>query len=144
MAWGKSGEDKESAAATELDKIERTARVRWRREFAGSPIGRARKAYARGDMLFQVSLGLDEDREVVYPLGPKEDDGTTEDPNDVLNGIDAEGWDLHSSGFVWVHEGGKSEDRPFGNRDLSIYGQVVGYYVFERRDEDEEEEGEDE
>jgi hypothetical protein len=140
MAWGKSTEDRESAAATELDKIEKAARVKWRREFAGSPIGRARKAYSRGDMLFQTSLGLDEDREVVYPLGPKEDDGVTRDPNDVLNGIDAEGWDLHSTGFVYLHEGGESEDRPFGNRRISIYGQVVGYYVFQRRDDDEDEE----
>jgi hypothetical protein len=132
MAWRKTPEERAAEEAANEARLERLRQAESQRRanrapqsqkaFDRSPIGAARAAYARGDVLHQMSLDLNPGGVASYPLGPEPDAGTADSSNEVLNAIQAEGWDLHSSGFVHAYEGRMN------------HGRLLGFYVFQRRE----------
>ena len=96
--------------------------------FARTPQGRARAAWHAGDRLFQIALPLSETERTTSDhvpshrlnLRPREHDHVT-----VLDAIEAEGWHLEHTGYVY---------RPTG----AGTGEIVGIHtfrVFEKRHE---------
>jgi hypothetical protein len=130
--------DAERAAERAAKDAER-ARIeaeRQQREFDRSPIGIARTAYGRGDRLLQISLDLDSQQPWLIPMTGVGTVRASTDPNEVLNGIAAEGWDLVTAGFPFLEEGSISRDAFLrSGQQVSVKGSVVGFYVFRRRDE---------
>jgi hypothetical protein len=139
MAWRKTPDERAAERAEQEQRLRRLAQAEEARQaakhekrFARSPVGRARAAHAEGRVLFQVHLNLWGDRTDSVPLGPSLDD-ESDDPNDVLNGIQAEGWDLQHAGFVFVSELERREDRFLTGEQTRVSGRAVGFYVFQRR-----------
>jgi Protein of unknown function (DUF2510) len=86
-----------------------------RQEFYGTPAGRARVAYERGQSLFQYELEVGRLEPIVIPSEHHQPPLETTDPVDVLNSVVAEGWKLANSEFHYIEMHG-----------------MVGCYVFKR------------
>lgn len=71
------------------------------------PVARARTAYERGDVVLVISLPA------------------AQDPNEVLNAISQEGWELVNANFVY---------EVFSSVGLTsaITGETTGYFHFNR------------
>lgn len=136
MAWRKSPEEKAAEAERELRAEEDRLAAKQAKRFARTPVGQARAAHADGLTLFQTSLNLRGATTDLVPLGPSLDDDESDDPNDVLNGVEAEGWDLHSAGFVFISELEQHEEKFLAGQLTTVNGRTVGYYVFQRRELD--------
>lgn len=84
--------------------------------FALSPAGRARRAFERGQRLFQYELELGEREPLEIPGVDGEPARATSDPVDILNSVVAEGWKLETGTFFFVE----------------ARGSAIGCYLFKR------------
>jgi hypothetical protein len=84
--------------------------------FALSPAGRARRAFERGQKLFQYELELGEREPMEVPGVDGEPVRATSDPVDILNSVVAEGWKLETGTFFFVE----------------ARGSAIGCYLFKR------------
>jgi hypothetical protein len=99
-----------------------------------SIVGLARRAFAQGDHVFQCSLQVAAQEAVVAAMVGTRVVKTSGDPNEVLNAICSEGWDLVNGSFVFEPEGERSRDRFLASgQQVAVQGQTVGYYLFRRR-----------
>jgi hypothetical protein len=127
------------AEEKEQKRVEAEARKRAeqqereRQAFLHSPVGMARAAFERGDLIFQYSVDvMNQTAIIVAMIGSATSDKTT-DPVAVLNAICREGWDLVNGGFVFVEEGQQSRDKLMSSgQNVAIKGRTVGYYLFKR------------
>ncbi len=118
----------EKEAARNCAEAEREAR-----EFANSPVGRARAAYERGDQVFQYSIDVMSQQAVIVVMVGSATSKRTSDPSDVLNAVSREGWDLVNGSFVFVEEGQQSRDKFLASgQNVAIKGTTFGYYLFRR------------
>lgn len=103
-----------------------------RRRFEASPTGEARTAYSNGALLFQTQFKVSSRTALSIPLGVS-GAARTNDPNDVLNAIANQGWELVSAGFVFEQSGAVSRDKFMSSgQEVRAMGDVWGYYVFRR------------
>jgi hypothetical protein len=104
-----------------------------RREFFESPVGQARTAFERGDLLFQFSIDVMNQKAIIAPMMGGTTTQKTSDPVAILNAVCREGWDLTSGSFVFVEQGQESRDKfTSSGQNVAIKGQTVGYYLFKR------------
>lgn len=123
----------EEQAARDVEKAAKEAE-RKQREFEATPIGKARVAYGRGDALLQIELDLTAQTPWLVPTQGVGTYRTSTDPNEILNGVASEGWDLVTAGFPFLEQGSMSRDKfLMSGQQTSVKGAVVGYYVFRRR-----------
>ncbi len=60
---------------------------------------------------------------------------TTGDPNDELNAVCSEGWELIDSTSVFIQTGQETRDKLIlSGQNVATAGTVVGYYVFKRNE----------
>jgi Protein of unknown function (DUF2510) len=84
--------------------------------FFVSPAGRARRAFERGQRLFQYELELGEREPLEIPGVDGEPARATSDPVDILNAVVAEGWKLETGTFFFVE----------------ARNRAIGCYLFKR------------
>lgn len=123
MALFKSAEDKEAASREAAD-----------RAFWESPVGQARLAHERGDVVFQLAMPLRSQKAVIVPMAGGTSAASEKDWTAELNDVVREGWDLLSGSAVYVQTGQESRDKFMASgQNVAISGQVIGYYLFKRR-----------
>jgi acetyl-CoA acetyltransferase len=78
--------------------------------------GQARTAYQKGFQVFQCQL-----------------DASSRTVVDDINAVCREGWDLVTTGFVFIESGQQSRDKLMkAGQYVSTRGSTMGYYVFKR------------
>src|SRR6266550_692008 len=129
----REAEEKERRrAAAEAQKQAEQAEQE-RQAFLRSPVGMARAAFERGDLVFQYSSDLMNQAAIIVTMVGSTTSRKTQDPVEVLNAICREGWDLVNGGFVFVEEGQQSRDKLMSSgQNVAIKGRTVGYYLFRR------------
>lgn len=124
---------KEQAAREQVER-QRQANVQKARDaFFGTPAGRARTAYERGDLVFQYSHDVMSQKAIIVALVGSTTARLTTDTSLILNSVCREGWDLVSGSFVFVEQGQQSRDKLMSSgQNVAIKGATVGYYLFRR------------
>jgi hypothetical protein len=108
---------------------------RQREAFFRTPAGRARRAFERGDQVFQYSHDVMSQKAIVIPMVGAKNSATTTDPVDILNSVCREGWELVNGSFVFVEQGQESRDKFMASgQNVAIRGTTVGYYLFRRHE----------
>jgi hypothetical protein len=131
----------EEAVANERRQREAAAREaaerrRQNQAFLKTPVGRARTAFANGDLVYQFSINVMNQQAVIIAMVGSASPQTSKDPTAILNSVCREGWDLVNSSFVFVEQGQQSRDKFLASgQNVAIKGETVGYYVFKRREE---------
>jgi hypothetical protein len=98
-----------------------------------SPVGVAEMAYQRGDEVLQLSLSVMSQQAVIVAMVGSSTTKKTTDPNEILNAVCAQGWEIINGSFVFVVEGEQSRDKFLSSgQNVAVKGQTVGYYVFRR------------
>lgn len=121
-----SAADKEAERRQAVDEREA-------REFAVSPVGKARSAFERGDAVFQYSIDVMSQQAIIVIMMGSATTKRTSDPSDVLNAVCREGWELVNGSFVFVEEGQQSRDKFLASgQNVAIKGTTFGYYLFKR------------
>jgi hypothetical protein len=124
---------KQRAAAEKESQRRRATADKEAREFAASPVGRARASFARGDEVFQYSIDVMSQQAIIVVMVGSATAKRTSDPSDVLNAVSREGWELVNGSFVFVEEGQQSRDKFMASgQNVAIKGTTVGYYLFKR------------
>jgi hypothetical protein len=125
------GVEKRSARKTakQEESREKAAQKR-QREFEKSPLGRARAAFSKGDLVFQVGLPL-ESLDGAVLLAIRFANRYASDPSAILNGICREGWELVSSSVVFA-QSKQQMQQVSTTSQVAVTGQTTGYYVFRR------------
>lgn len=117
------------------------AEEQWR-AFLGTPAGRARMAFERGDHVFQCSVDvmstsfdsathLQAAKDAFTQRGGRATPRYTNDPVAILNSVSVEGWELINGGFVFVPETQAAVPLSGGGVQ-SVRGRTVGFYLFKR------------
>jgi hypothetical protein len=118
----------QEAAEKERKRAENEARLFWQ-----SPVGLARTAFERGDLVFQYEADVMNQQAIIVAMVGSATLKKTNDPVEVLNAVCREGWDLINGGFVFVEEGQQSRDKFMSSgQNVAIKGRTVGYYLFKR------------
>ena len=121
-------EQAQEAAEKARKQAENEQRLFWE-----SPIGRARIAFERGDLVFQHEADVMSQQAIIVAMVGSATSKKTADPVEVLNAVCREGWDLLSGDFVFVEEGQQSRDKFMSSgQNVAIKGRTVGYYLFKR------------
>jgi hypothetical protein len=101
--------------------------------FAGSPAGKAREAFERGDKLFQYSANVMSQQAIIVAMVGSNTTQRSSDPTDVLNSVCNEGWELVNGSFVFVETGQQSRDKFLASgQNVAVSGATMGYYLFRR------------
>lgn len=125
--------EKERQREAQAAERQRQQELKERAEFMAGPAGKARSAFDRGDLIYQANFNLLNQEHAVVPMINAFTLAKTSDPTVVLNAICREGWDLHNSGFAFLHEGEESRDKFLASgQHVAIRGKMMGYYVFKR------------
>lgn len=129
----------EQLAEQEQRRLDDEARRRARQaekeaqEFRASPVGQARAAFERGDLLFQTSIDVMNQQAIIVAMIGSSTSQRTTDPSAILNAISREGWDLASASFTFIEEGQQSRDKFMSSgQNVAVKGRTAGYYVFKR------------
>jgi hypothetical protein len=122
----------EAAAAKESARQEARARAE-EEQFNATPAGRARVAFARGDLIFQYSIDVMNQSPRLVGGRPARLDMS--DPSAVLNAVAREGWELVNGSFVFVET--KATQHGIGHAvgmtsEVKMTGTTFGYYLFKR------------
>ena len=140
--FSKTEEERAAAAAAKKERdaakaadAQREAEEKAARDFARSPQGRARTALERGDELFQFSLDLQNTQAMVsMSMGAQTRIQSSTDPNEVLNSICREGWELVNGSVAFVETGSETRDKLLKTgQNVATRGTLVGHYLFRRR-----------
>jgi len=124
----------EQKAERATAKLQATA-AREAAEFAASPVGRARAAFAQGDDLFQYSMDVMSQQAIIVAMIGSATAKRSTDPSEILNGVCREGWELVNGSFTFVEEGQQSRDKFMASgQNVAIKGTTVGYYLFRRNE----------
>lgn len=98
---------------------------------AADPVHRARAARASGARLFQASLPLSQTSGHTVALVGAYVATTTTEHGSVLDAIEAEGWRLEHSGYVYRVTGSVSRDKLLSSgQQEAVNGEIVGVYIF--------------
>ena len=121
-----------ASAAKESAREEARARAE-KDEFDATPAGRARVAFARGDLIFQYSIEVMSQSPRLIGGRPARLDMS--DPSAVLNTVAREGWELVNGSFVFVET--KATQHGIGHAvgmttEVKRTGATFGYYLFKR------------
>ena len=100
MIGRKSEDEKAGRDAARRQAESQQAAEREQAAFYASPVGRARYAFEAGRFLFQYAHNVTKQQAVVVAMVGASNTVRTSDPNDVLNAICAEGWDLVNASFA--------------------------------------------
>lgn len=129
----------EQLAEQEQRRSEEEARRRVRQaekeaqEFRASPVGQARSAFERGDLIFQTSIDVMNQQAIIVAMVGSSTSQRATDPSAILNAIAREGWDLASASFTFIEEGQQSRDKLLSSgQNVAVKGRTAGYYVFKR------------
>ena len=96
-----------------------------------SPVERARKARAEGKQFFEIQLEVGVSSRDVRFLEADSGHRTEQDNGQILQDIEAEGWNLHAVGYVFVPTGQSSRQKMLGSgASVAISGVTVGVYLF--------------
>lgn len=124
MALFKSADEKQAAATDAAE------RAYWE-----SPVGQAKLAHQRGDAVFQLAMPLRGQKAVIVPMAGGTSVATEKDWTAELNEVVSVGWDLVNGSVVFVQTGQESREKFMASgQNVAISGQVIGYYLFKRRD----------
>ena len=127
--------EKEEQRRVQAAEKKRQKEAREHEQFMAGPAGQARIAFGRGDFVFQASFDVLNQQHMVVPMLNAYSLTTSSDPTVVLNAICREGWELHNSGFAFLHEGEESRDKFLASgQHVAVRGKMMGYYVFKRCD----------
>lgn len=129
----------EQLAEQEQRRLDDEARRRARQaekeaqEFQASPVGQARVAFERGDLLYQTSIDVMNQQAIIVAMVGSSTNQRATDPSAILNAICREGWDLASASFTFIEEGQQSRDKFMSSgQNVAVKGRTAGYYVFKR------------
>lgn len=129
---------------TELSRRERReakraekAETKAARKFEESPVGMARAARQGGEAFFQTTMAISERQHIgaftgIDPNGRSPFGKPTETSAAGMVGlIEAEGWRLESTGYVFEQTGQVSRDKFMSSgQQTSTLGRIVGIYLF--------------
>jgi hypothetical protein len=138
QAAKKAAQIEQAAERQAAKEAERAAKEH--EEFLRTPVGQARLAHERGDAVFQCSFDVENLDAIVRTMASLLPTGAysrskSSDPTTVLNAVCAEGWELVTGSFVFVHEGEVSRDKFLSSgQQVSTRGRTMGYYLFRRAD----------
>ena len=135
-AWKAARAESRAArvAKRSTDKAARAAAAE-RKALAASPAGQARRAYVRGDAVFQCSFDVMSQQAVIVAMVGSRTVKGTHDPSETLNSICREGWELLTASFVFIQEGQQSRDKFMSSgQNVATKGTTMGYYLFRRND----------
>jgi hypothetical protein len=126
--------DPQEQARRDADKAAAQAE-RERQAFLGTPVGRARAAFDRGDVLFQYTHDVESQDAVIVAMVGSATTRRSSDPTEILNAVAHEGWSLVTASFVFREQGSQSRDKFLSSgQNIAVKGTTLGYYVFERRE----------
>ncbi|MFI5804350.1 hypothetical protein [Streptomyces sp. NPDC051561] len=137
----KKSPEQQAQAAAEKEQKRREAQERRladelaqeREAFLSTPVGRARVAFERGDLVFQCSIDVMSQQAIIVAMVGSSTAQRSTDPVVALNAVCREGWDLVNGSFVFVEQEQLSRDKFMSSgQNVAIKGQTVGYYVFKR------------
>lgn len=133
MAFGRTPEEKQQAAAAKEAARADAARAKQEAAYWASPVGRAARAKQRGDRFFQLEIettqlaGHSSDFWVSDVSKTRRTQGAT----DVLGQIEELGWRLEHAGWVFIETGTSSRDKVLSSGERSTTsGRVEGMYLF--------------
>jgi hypothetical protein len=99
-----------------------------------TPAGLAREARERGDRFFEIQLEVGESRRDVSFGHADSGDRSAEQHGGTLGAIEAEGWRLESTGYVFVPTGQSSRQKVLGSGEsVAVSGIIVGIYLFRQQ-----------
>jgi hypothetical protein len=105
-----------------------------------SPEGQAEKAKEAGQRFFQIEIPHSSVRGFANAFSPSGTASNTkrhERAPDILGGIEAQGWRLVNSAWVYVQTGQNSRDKFLASgQQVVVTGEVVGIYLFRNTDFD--------
>lgn len=105
----------------EAKRAEKTAE-KDARKFEDTPAGQARAARQAGDVMFQVAEPLPRTGFAKLNFGSHAP---------MLQQVEAEGWRLESSSFVYQETGQRSRDKLLSSgQNTQVSGQILGIYLF--------------
>ena len=136
MPFRKTEEEKQAEAAREAAEREAAAEKQRAAAHAASPVGRAEAARARGDRFFQIELDSVKIGGTTSTFGSSDNqmhhiDGT----GPTLGQIEALGWRLEHSGWVFVETGATTSDRMLSTGQGTVTsGKIVGIFLFRAAD----------
>jgi hypothetical protein len=124
----KEQERREAQARKRVERIDQA-----RQAFFGTPAGRARLAFERGDQVFQYEIDVMNQQAIIISMVGSTTSKKTSDPTEILNSVCHEGWELVNGSFVFVEQGQQSRDKFLASgQNVAIKGTTVGYYLFKR------------
>jgi hypothetical protein len=145
MAWGKSEDEKqqEREAREAEDRAEAAAYVAQQQAiqdaadaaaFASSPVGRATNAFRQGSVFFQTEIAVSSLSGQSSFFGSSDNSlQHTGAAPDVLGQIEAIGWRLEHTGYVFVETGATTSDSFLGSgQGMVTQGDIVGIFLFRR------------
>lgn len=141
MAFGKTSDEKQQAAAAKEAAKADAQRAKQEAAYWASPVGRAAQAKQRGDTFFQ--LEIETTRLAGYSTdfwGPSDVSKTrrAKGATDVLGQIEDLGWRLEHAGWVFIETGSSSRDKLMSSGERSTTsGRVEGVYLFRSVDDPE-------
>lgn len=132
--WAEQEQERQ-AANEERARIREAERAK--EAHRNSPLGQAESAYKNGDQFFQVEM------EVSSLAGSHSSFGSSENvlvqaPSTAvtLGQIEAVGWHLEHTGYVFVETGSTSTNRVMATgQGVVTKGHVAGIYLFRRREQ---------
>lgn len=96
-----------------------------------TPRDRARAAREQGLRYFEIQLQVGESTRDVRIFEADSGGRSEQDNSHVLHEIEAEGWELHTAGYVFVPTGQSSRMKVLGTGEsVAISGVTVGVYLF--------------
>jgi hypothetical protein len=113
--------------------------VKAREAFNNSPQGLARAAYEQGDLVFQCSVDLINQRHHDNWLlnsgggAVSTSERATGDANFVANAVCREGWEVVNGSYVFMETGHASRDKFMSSgQRVAVSGKVVAFFLFRR------------
>lgn len=126
----KPNPEEQAAKKAELEQRQATKDYQ---AFLRGPVGIARAAYRRGDLILQYSQDVLTQNAVIVRMVGSTTTKSTNDPSEILNAICTEGWELVNGSFVFIAEGEESRDKFMASgQNVAVKGRTVGYYLFKR------------
>lgn len=104
--------------------------------FWGTPRGRARRSFQRGDQVLQVDFEVMSQQAIIVQLVGGTTVSQETDPTSTLNAVVSEGWELVTGSFVFVVQEEQSRDKFFtSGQNVAVKGATIGYYLFRRAED---------
>ena len=143
MAFGKTEEQKlverqqqQQQAAIKAQAAEEAARLKAHQNWLKTPVGQAASVWDQGQGFFEIQLQVGSSHRDSTIWGNNNTTmgrGKSQTHAGTLAGIEAQGWRLQSTGYVFITTSESSRDKFLASgQQVAVSGHTLGIYLFRR------------